>query len=74
MGCRKFTDLRFEIEMNSYFSPQIIENGGIQPYPPLFYKIDEVRDIILKIMNSLSIQKGVIKLDLVVDTLSDQIL
>ena len=54
-------------EMNAVFAPQIIENGGIQPYPDAFKKVDEVKSIISNICSPLGIESGIIKLDLVID-------
>ena len=54
-------------EMNTAFAPQIIENGGIQPYPGAFDRVKEVKSIIRKICIPLGIEDGVIKLDLVID-------
>ena len=54
-------------EMNDIFFPQIMENGGIQPFPPLFNRIEEVKNIIFQITSGLKIKSGVVKLDLVID-------
>ena len=61
-------------EMNEVFAPQIIENGGIQPYPPLFSKLQEVEKIIQKIFQKLSLSRGVIKLDLVVNSKTEKVM
>ena len=58
-------------EMNAIFAPQIIENGGIQPYPDEFKKIDEIKSIISKICSPLDIENGIVKLDLVIDEVTD---
>ena len=59
--------------MNAVFTPQIIENGGIQPYPDAFGKVDEVKSIIKKICLQLGIENGIIKLDLVIDEETERV-
>ena len=60
-------------EMNAVFAPQIIENGGIQPYPDAFGKVDEVKSIINKICSQMGIENGIIKLDLVIDEETERV-
>ncbi len=60
-------------EMNSTFAPQIIENGGLQPYPNAFDKVEEIKIIIKNLCLGLGLKKGVIKLDLVIDTVTKRI-
>lgn len=47
------------------FSPNIIENGGIQPSTEHLYLLDAANSLIKKIADSLNIRSGVIKGDLV---------
>ena len=47
------------------FSPNIIENGGIQPSTEHLYLLDAANSLIKKIADSLNIESGVIKGDLV---------
>lgn len=49
------------------FSPSIIENGGIQPYPPLFRYRAGLNQQLEKLAASLDITNGIIKGDLVFD-------
>lgn len=49
------------------YLPQILENGGTQPYPELFSRIKEINQIISEIAEKNDISNGVIKGDLVVD-------
>ena len=60
-------------EMNSTFAPQIIENGGLQPYPNAFDKVEEIKIVIKNICLGLGIVKGVIKLDLVIDAITESV-